>query len=153
MFTLVLWGHSMMRWIVLALGIVALYRAWRGRAGVSPWMPGDMWTSLGFVAALDAQLVVGIVLWLYSPITILGIHELDIGFADRVLRFWTFEHPVVMLVGILLANVGLLRIWLAADARRRYRIALVYFGIALALVLAGIPWTFLPYGRPLVWLP
>ena len=80
MFTLVLWVHSIFRWGVVALGLVSVYRAWRGRAGGRPWTASDTGVSLGFAAMLDVQLVVGSVLWLYSPISILGIHELDLGF-------------------------------------------------------------------------
>src|SRR5690606_4254085 len=137
-------------WAVVALGLLAIYRGWRGSVQRRPWTTGDTGVSLAFAAALDMQLVVGVVLWLYSPISILGIHELDLGLRDRVLRFWTFEHPTLMLLGIVLAHVGLLRILRVTDLDRRHRAVVLYFGLALLLVLAGIPWPFLPYGRPLV---
>ena len=151
MFTLVLWLHSMMRWAAVALGLVVVYRGWRGQAGQRPWTLYDTGVNLGFAAALDVQLVIGSVLWLYSPISILGIHERDLGLHDRVIRFWTFEHPILMLAGIVLAHVGLLRIRRLGDSPLRHRAAAVYGGLALLIVLAGIPWPFLSYGRPLVW--
>jgi len=153
MFNLVLWGHSMLRWAVLVSGLIAVYRGWRGRAGVSPWTSGDTWTSRGFVALLDVQFAAGLLLWLYSPISIMGIHEPDLGLGDRVIRFWTFEHPLLMLAAVVLANIGLFLLRRRPDARRRHRTVCLCFGTALALVLVGIPWSFLPYGRPLFWLP
>jgi hypothetical protein len=151
MFALVLWLHSMVRWAVVVLGFVAVYRAWRGQDGQTPWRPYDTGIAVGFAAVLDIQLVIGSVLWLYSPISILGIHEPDLGLKDRVLRFWTFEHPVLMLAAIVLAHVGLIRIRRLTEPRRRHRAAAVYIGLALVLVLAGIPWPFLSYGRALAW--
>ena len=150
MFALVLWLHSMIRWAVVVPALVALYRAWSGRAGHRPWTLFDRGVLAGFAALLDLQLVIGGVLWFKSPISILGIHELDLGLADPVLRFWTFTHPILMLAAIVVVHAGLVRIRRLQDSAQRHRIAFVYVGLSLVLVFAGSPWSFLAYGRPLM---
>jgi hypothetical protein len=151
MFTLVLRLHSMIRWAALILGGVAVYRSWRAQAGHRPWGKSDAAIVGSFVAALDLQLLLGAALWLRSPISLLGFHELDLGFADPVLRFWTFVHPLLMLAVIVLAHVGAYRIRRLQESAARHRTAVMCIGLALVLLLAGIPWPFLSYGRPLVW--
>ncbi len=142
--------HTVVRWFVIAAGVVAVYRALAGRSSRRPWGFGDGAAGLAFTAFLDAQLVVGTALFLRSPITILGTHELALGVKSSILRFYTFEHPIVMAAAILLANVACVRIWRERDSLVRHRHASIFFGLALLLVLAGTPWPFLPYGRPLL---
>jgi hypothetical protein len=150
MYVLAVLLHSVIRWVVIALGIVAVYRAVNGQSGRRPWTSSDANISLGFTAALDLQLLIGLLLFVFSPITILGMHELDLAVKSPTLRFWTFEHPVLMVAAIVLAHVARIRIRRHAEPSRRHRTAAVFFGLALLLVLAGNPWPFLSYGRPLL---
>lgn len=152
MFGWVLLLHSVIRWFIVSLGVFALYRAVRGQSGRRPWTSFDAGIGLAFILALDLQLAIGLLLFLFSPITILGFHELDLALRSRVLRFWTFEHPILMGAAIVLAHIGRVRIRRHEQSRLRHRTAAIFFGLALLLVLAGIPWPFLPYGRPLLWL-
>lgn len=152
MFSLVLLLHSIIRWAIVILGIVAVYRAARGQSNHKPWTLTDNAISLGFTSALDLQLLIGLVLFLFSPITVLAIHELDLALEARVLRFWTFEHPILMVAAVVLAHVARVRIRRHTEPNRRHRAVMVFIGLALLLVLAGMPWPFLPYGRPLLTL-
>jgi len=115
-----------------------------------PWTSADTAFSFGFVAALDGQLLIGVVLFAFSPITNLGIHELDLALESRVLRFFTFEHPMLMAVSIVLAHIAGVRIWRHTEPTARHRTATVFFGLALLVLLAGIPWSFGPYERALL---
>jgi hypothetical protein len=105
---------------------------------------------LGFLVALDVQLLIGAVLFIKSPITILGIHELDLTLASPALRFYTFVHPLLMLAAIALVHIAWVRIRRRSESSSPHRHAAVFFGLALLLLLAAIPWPFLPYGRPLL---
>ena len=153
MYVLTVFAHSFMRWIVVVLGFAVVYRAVAGQLGRRPWTAIDTRISLGFLLALDVQLLIGAVLFIKSPVTILGIHELDLTFRSSALRFYTLVHPLVMLTAIALAHVAWARIpsrSAASAASSPQRDAAVFFGLALFLLLAGIPWPFLSYGRPLL---
>lgn len=145
--------HSLLRWVVLILGVLAVLRAVMSRASGRPWMPVDARAGLLFSLTLDLQFLVGLVLFLKSPITVMGIHELGVTMTSRVLRFFTIEHPIMMLAAIVMVHVGRTRIRRAATDAQRHRRALVFFGLGLLLIVAGIPWPFLPYGRPWVSWP
>ena len=145
--------HSMMRWVVLLLGVLAVMRAWMGKSGSRPWTPTDDRTGLLFSIGLDLQFLLGIILFLKSPITVMGVHELGITMTSRVLRFFTVEHPIMMIAAISLVHVGRARIRRASGERERHRRAFFFFGLGLLLILAGIPWPFLSYGRPWISWP
>ena len=67
---------------------------------------------------------------------------------DAVLRFYSVEHPFGMILGVVVAHVGLdgvPRLAPAESARRIVATSLLW----AAVTLASIPWPFLAYGRPL----
>jgi hypothetical protein len=149
MYPVVLVLHSWVRWIVVVAGFLVVARSLRARR--KAWMPADARLGAAFVAALDVQLLFGLVLYVaLSPITTVAVHQLGAAMHSRVLRFWTVEHPLLMLSAVVLAHVGQVRARRAGDAARKHYAGALFFGLALILVLAGIPWPFLPYGRPLL---
>ena len=150
MYVLTVFAHSVMRWIVVVLGVVVLYRGLTGQMGRRPWTPLDTGISFGFLIALDVQLLIGAVLFIKSPITILGIHEFELTLGSPALRFYTLIHPMVMLAAIALAHAAWARIRRRSESTSSHRDAAIFFGLALLLLLAGIPWPAMSYGRPLL---
>jgi hypothetical protein len=65
------------------------------------------------------------------------------------LRFWAVEHVFGMLIGVALAHIGRVRAR-KTDSLRRHKVAAIFFGLALAVILASIPWPGTPNGRPLL---
>jgi hypothetical protein len=150
MYPFVLGVHSLLRWLVLALGAAVVARAVVGLSG-RRWTLADDRLDVWFVASLDVQLVIGLVLygWL-SPITTQAFGDMRAAMADSALRFWTVEHVVSMLVAVALAHVGRSRVRRAPTDHARHVRALVFAALALLAVLAGVPWPFLDNGRPLL---
>ena len=66
------------------------------------------------------------------------------------MRFFTIEHVIGMIAGIALVHIARVKIRKAADAERKHRIAMVWYGIALILIIVSIPWPGLPVSRPWV---
>ena len=61
------------------------------------------------------------------------------------LRFFGLEHAVYMILAVILAHIGSALSKKAADSRGKFVRAAIFYGLALLLVLLGIPW-----GRPLI---
>jgi hypothetical protein len=141
--------HSLLRWVVLLAGLAA---AVRGIAGWSrqSWTPPDARAGRIFVAALDLQLLVGLVLYGFliaaATETVSSVGEV---MRDSNRRFFFVEHPFGMLAALALAHVGQSRIRKATDPLRRHRTAAVFFGLSLVVMLLSIPWPGMPAGRPL----
>lgn len=143
-----LFVHSVLRWLVLLLGLLVVFRALAGRSSGRPWTAADEGGGLLFILAVDLQFVAGLLLFLFSPVTTLGTHELNLAWQSPVLRFFTLVHPVLMVVAFVMVHIARVRIRRAAA--EAHRMAAAWFGVALAIMIAATPWPFLSYGRPLL---
>lgn len=142
--------HSWVRWLVLAMGLLAVLLAVTGTIRRRPWTPGDDRAGFFFTMLLDLQVLIGLLLYAWlSPITHEAFRDIGAAMKSSGLRFWVVEHMFGMVLALALAHIGRARIR-KADAARRHKLALVFFGLAFLVMLASIPWPGAPYGRPLV---
>jgi hypothetical protein len=65
------------------------------------------------------------------------------------LRFFAVEHITGMFIGIALVHVGKSKIRKVADTAQKHKLALVFYGIAMIVILLSIPWPGMPGGRAL----
>jgi hypothetical protein len=150
MYPAILLVHSWLRWVVLLLGVLAIARAIAGAAAHRPWQTADERAGKFFVIALDIQMLLGIVLYfLLSPITRAALSDFGGAMQNAGMRFWSVEHVLGMVVGIVLAHRGQARVRQLAEPVRKHRVAAVFFALALIAILASIPWPGTPNGRPL----
>lgn len=150
MYAILLSAHSIVRWLVLALGVAVVARALVGLGHSRTWAARDERVARLFVLTLDVQVLVGLLLHLgFSPITAAALRDPLAALRDTVARFWLLEHPVLMLAALACAHVGLIRARGAGTPALRARRALVWVGLAVVLLVIGIPWPFSRVARPL----
>lgn len=150
MYTPLLVLHSWIRWVVLLLGLIAIARAVAGVQTRRPYTPVDDSRGRLFVISLDVQFLVGLVLYLWaSPFTTAAFLDFGAAMRNGPLRFFVVEHLFGMVAALGFAHVGRVRLRRATDSAQRHKTALIFFGLALALILISIPWPGLPAGRPL----
>lgn len=135
MYPLTLLLHSWLRWIVLLLGLIAVARAGTAaRSGIR-----DVVARL-FTIAIDIQFLLGLLLYaVLSPLTRAAMHNMGAAMQTGAMRFWAVEHPFAMILALVFAHLG----------KSRPRRGVLFFTIAVLLLLAGMPWPGLPYARPL----
>lgn len=149
MYSAALFIHSWIRWAVVLAGLYAFVRAALGTSRRSPWTPADDRAGFWFGTVLDLQMLVGLILYfLLSPLTSAALHNFGGAMKDPILRFWAVEHVVGMIIGIALVHVGRARAR-KTDSLRRHRVAAIFFGLALVVIFASIPWPGSSHGRPL----
>ena len=146
MYPSALWLHSWLRWAVLVTGLVAWLRAVGGKTARRPWTPQDELWGLLLTVSVDLQFVVGVVLYILSPITRLGLRNFA---AAMQINASQIENAIGMVVAIALVHIGRVKIRKAADPDRKHRLAMVLYGIALVLMIISIPCPVLPVARPL----
>ncbi|KYF67508.1 hypothetical protein [Sorangium cellulosum] len=153
-YSIVLSLHSWLRWAVLLLGLAALVRSARGWAQRTPRTAADRKLGAAFVGSLDAQLLLGVLLYVVlSPVTPSSLAALKASMPVAALRFFAVEHAFGMIVAVAIAHVASARAKRAADPTTQHRRMALGVLFALLVVLAAIPWPFLPFGRPLFRLP
>ena len=150
MYSSALWLHSLLRWAVLVTGLVAWFRAIGGNTSKRPWSPKDELWSMLLTISMDIQFLVGLILYVaLSPITRMGVRNFGAAMQIPAARFFTVEHLAGMIIGLALIHVGRVKIRKTADPIRKQRHAMIYFGIAMLIIIISIPWPGLPISRPL----
>jgi fumarate reductase subunit D len=149
MYSFLLILHSFVRWAVVILAFAAAVKAFAGWFGKRSWTRLDDRLGLFYTMALDIQLLVGIILYIVSPLTKLAMADFGAAMADSALRFFAVEHLLMMIVVVILAHVGRALSKKAAPDVKKHRTAAIFYGLSILLALAAIPWPF-THGRP--WL-
>ena len=143
--------HSLLRWVVVLAGLVAIARAISGVAGRRDWLPADAAATRVFSIALDVQFLIGLLLYVWlSPFIRDAWADMAATMRNAPLRFFVVEHTTGMIIGIALAHVGKSKIGKARDAVQKHKLALIFFGLAMVVILLSIPWPGMPGGRPLL---
>lgn len=134
--------HNLLRWAILLAGLWTILNAVTGLSSKRAYSNSDDKSNLFFMIFCDIQLLLGLVLYFSN------------GWFDRIKngmgevmkvandRFFTVEHALMMIVAWILVHVGRSAVKRAASDNARHKKMLIYFGIALLLILASIPWPF-----------
>ena len=111
--------------------------------------PGARWDTF-LMAAVDLQALLGVALYFgLSPFTTAAFDDIGGAMRNDALRFWVVEHVTAMVGAIVLVRVGRVMALNAKTPEARRRRRLRSFAAATLLMLIGIPWPGLPYGRAL----
>jgi hypothetical protein len=140
MYSIILTAHNLVRWLVVAIGVVTAIRAWRGFLMRTPWTDADMQAGKGFVNAISLQFLLGLALYATSPLIRQGMADMATAMRTSGIRYFMVEHTVMMLTSIALAHIGLARVKRATTDQARFQNAATWWGIAAASVIGFIPW-------------
>ena len=141
MYTGLLHTHNMFRWLVLLMFILAVVFAFAGWFKKLDWSKKDNMSGLLLTIGIDRQLLVGMILYAFvSPITKASFNDFGAAMKNADLRFYAVEHILMMVIALVLVHIGRAKSKKAAASWKKHRAAAIFYGIALVIVLAGIPW-------------
>jgi hypothetical protein len=151
MYAMVLFAHSWMRWLVLTLTVLALWRGASGLVTRRPWTSADGALRVAFVAAIDTQALLGLSLYfVLSPIVPKTLADLQAAMPLGALRFFAVEHITMMLFALIAAHVTSVLCKRAKEVRARQKRLTWGVGVTFALLMAAIPWPWMSAARPLM---
>lgn len=151
MYDILLPVHSLFRWLVLLSLLYSIYLSARGYfQGWQFSIDHDRirhWTA----TIAHIQLVLGILLYTKS-ITVKAYFS---GLVDSTARmesiFFGIIHISSMLIAIVLITVGSAKAKRKKESNEKFRTTLIWFSIALLIIILAIPWPFSPLAnRPLI---
>ncbi len=96
---------------------------------------------IGFIAT-HLQLLFGLVLYVISPNGLTNFS--GEAMQDALSRLYIVEHPIAMLLGIILVTVGYIKAKKPGDDARRFRTIIIFYLLGLLLMLTRIPWSVWP---------
>jgi hypothetical protein len=133
--------HSLLRWAVLLFGVWAVINAITGRSQQRAFTANDNRSNLFFMISCDIQLLLGLILYVNNG-WFDRLKDLGNNMKDPAARFFTMEHLSMMLIAWILVHVGRAAVKRANTDAAKHKKSLIFFGIALVLILASIPWPF-----------
>jgi hypothetical protein len=131
----------MFRWLVLTALVLALIFALTGWAGKKEWTKRDKITGLVLTIFMDIQFLIGLILYAFvSPFTKAAFADFGAAMKNADLRFYAVEHILLMLIALVFVHIGKSKSKKLPEPWKKHRAAAIWFGLALVLILAGIPW-------------
>jgi hypothetical protein len=150
MYDVFLFAHSWFRWMVLIAGLRLFYVALKGWIQNKSWDSSDSEALSLFNEVLLFQIVMGICLYGFlSPLPKIGWSDMEFARRDPILRFWTIEHPVGMIIALSVFQIGRMLAIKKFKIQQRFKVITITLTLSLVIILATIPWPFLKHGRDL----
>jgi hypothetical protein len=122
--SILLIAHSLLRWLIMLVALVAIVKYLIGWLGKSQFKGMDRGLMSGFSGLMDLQATVGIVLLFWA------------GFAGAGFPLSRILHGVIMIVAAVVAHLAAR--WKNADDVTRFRNTLFTIVSTLVLVFIGI---------------
>lgn len=151
MYNFLLHLHSGLRWVILVLLLIAIYRsaAPKGR----PFTATDKKIGLFLMICMDIMLLIGLYQWFagswgLKSIQLNGMKEV---MKNASLRFYAIEHPVGMLIAIIMVHIGRIYGKKNIPDLIKHRRTFLFFALALLIILVSIPWPFRIVGAGRGW--
>lgn len=145
--------HSFLRWAIVLLGVWAVLSALFAVMSKREYRSSDNKLGLFFMISCDLQLLLGLILYF----TGMWFEKLKSGMGavmkDPTERFFTVEHALMMIIAWLLVHVGRSMVKRADTDAQKHKRTLIYFGIAMVIILVMIPWPFREPGIARAWFP
>lgn len=133
--------HNLTRWAVILFALWTIFDAISGVISRRNYTAGDNTGSFLFTLSCDVQLVFGLILY-FTNSWFDRLKDLHNNMKDANTRFFTMEHALMMLIAWILVHVGRVSVKRAATSAGKHNRSLVFFGLAILIILAAIPWPF-----------
>jgi hypothetical protein len=152
LYSILLHIHSAGRWIVLLLLVIAIFNSLV--AGGRPFIKSDNRTGLLLTISADLMLLIGLALWYFGPY---GYHQIENAgglsgaMKDPTARFFGVEHLTAMLIAIILMHIGKVQAKKSISDSAKHRRTVLYYLLALIVILVSIPWPFMQSGAGRGW--
>jgi heme A synthase len=130
-------AHSGLRWVALALLIVAIVRAF-ARMKSGKYEKSDKMINLFAMVTMHLQVTLGAIVafttktnfypagWMGKPMT----------------RFFGLEHIVMMVLAAVLLTIGRKKAEKQTDLTKRHKTIAIWYLVGLIIILVAIPWPF-----------
>lgn len=145
--------HSLLRWVILLLALIAIFRSSAGMGGGKPFTATDKKIGLFLMISAHIELLIGLYQWITGPLGLQNIRNMGMSavMKDPAFRFYAVEHITGMIIAIVLITIGRRASKMAIPDPAKHKRTFWFYLIALIIILACVPWPFRAgIGRP--WL-
>jgi len=126
--------HSGVRFIVLALVLVAIIQSLVGWLGHKTYSKGNRKLNLFAMISAHTQLLIGLALYFLSPFVQFGSNTMK----DATTRYWTVEHIAMMVFALILITIGYSRSKKAVIPEDKHRAIAIFYLLAVIIIVVAI---------------
>ncbi len=137
--------HSLIRWAILFFGFWAVFNGAKGLINKSSFSANDKRSGLFFMICCDIQLLLGLILFFFNDWFDRMKSGMGAVMKNPIDRFFTIEHGMIMILAWLFVHIGYSSVKKATDENKHKKMV-IFFGLALFLILISIPWPFRAVG-------
>ncbi|MBD8490603.1 hypothetical protein IFO69_17755 [Echinicola sp. CAU 1574] len=149
LYTTLLSLHSIVRWLVLASVLVAVFRIYRGWFTNRPFDNFDEKSNRIAVSMLHLQFTIGALLYFLSPIIRYFYQHYNEAVHERQIRFFGMEHSSMMFLAVFVISMGVSLAKKKDEDQKKFKILGICYTVGILLILINIPWPFSPFAaRP-----
>ncbi|MEL7834068.1 cytochrome B [Fodinibius sp. Rm-B-1B1-1] len=134
--------HSGIAYLVLLILVGVVIYAAMNFINNKPFTEKSRKISLIGLIAAHTQLLIGLVLYVISPVGLSNFSGEAMG--DAMSRLYMLEHPLTMIIGIVLITIGYSKAKSGDDDAARHKKIFIFYGLGLFLILLRIPWSVWP---------
>lgn len=152
LYNILLHTHSVGRWIVLLLLLIAIFNSMV--AGSRPFIKSDARTGTLLMIFTDIMFLVGLALYFFGPRgynAVKAAADMGAVMKEPFTRFFGVEHIAGMLIAIIFIHIGKAQARKRISDRAKHKRTLIFYLLALLLILATIPWPFREIGASSNW--
>ena len=142
MYSLLLFSHSLIRWIVLATVLTTLIRSYYGWLSNKSFTKSDNTLRLVTLSAVHVQATLGLVLYCISPIVAYFFSNFKEAVHEKEFRFFGMEHSLMMLTAVILISIAAISSKKQHIDIQKFKVLAIWFSIAVLIILFSIPWNF-----------
>jgi uncharacterized membrane protein len=135
--------HNLLRWVIIILLLLSIFKAFSGWQQKKVFSAGDKRVWLFTLISGHITLLVGLYQWLWGRYCLLkGLPEGVSVMKDKFYRFFLVEHPVFMILAIVMITLGYGMAKKPVADIVKFRRAFWFFIIAMLMILVAVPWPF-----------
>ncbi len=135
--------HNLLRWILLPIILFILYRSYVGWFTNKAFEKLDNALGGAMIGLAHSQLLIGLIIYFSSE---RGLKLLSTPgvMKDAISRLYALEHPLTMIIAIVLLQLGRSFSKKASNDTARFKAIAIYTSIAMLLILSRqINWNFI----------
>jgi len=126
--------HSIFRYVVFILVLLAIIQSLMGWLGKSPYTQFNRKVNLFALISAHTQLLIGIVLYCVSPLVQFNSETMK----NATTRYFTVEHWVMMIIAIVLITIGHSKSKKLVLPEAKHRIIFIFYTIAILIVIGAL---------------
>lgn len=123
---ILLYAHSILRYLILILLIVVIVQSLMGWLNKKPYGAADNRTGLILFILTHTQFLIGLILYFFSKAVETGV------------RYWKFEHATMMLIAVVLITLARTTSKKMSNDEAKHKRMFIFNAIALVIILVTI---------------